>query len=106
MKKILVHAAAIGASVLLTSSAVAQANPATPMSTIESSAAQVCGFINRNPTEEGVIDGMNSLINSTLDEMDGALVLLTAVHHVCPQRQALVWSVLDPMAADELCNKT
>ncbi len=67
MKKTVLYAAVIGASAVLTGSAVAQANPATPMSAIESSAAQLCGAINRNPTEDGVIAGMNSLDNRGLD---------------------------------------
>ena len=75
------------------------------MSAIESSAAQLCEAINRNPTEDGVIAGMNSLDNNGLDAMDGALVLITALHHVCPQHQALMMRVMDPIAAEELCNK-
>ena len=105
MKKTVVYAAVIGASAVLTSSAAAQANPGTPMSVIESSAAQLCGAINGNPTKDGVIAGMNSLDNRGLDEMDGALVLITAIHHVCPQHQALMMGVMDPIAAEEICNK-
>ena len=105
MKKAALYAAVIGASAVLTGSAVAQANPATPMSAIESSAAQLCGAMNGNPTENGVIAGMNSLENRGLDEVDGALVLITAMHHVCPQHQALMMGVMDPIAAEEICNK-
>ena len=53
IKKTVLCAAVIGASAVLTSSAVAQANPATPLTVIESSAAQLCGAINGNPTEGG-----------------------------------------------------
>lgn len=49
--KALRYAAAIAASAVLASSAVAQGNPATPMPTIESSAAQLCSYINDDPTE-------------------------------------------------------
>jgi hypothetical protein len=105
MKKTILYAAVIGASAVLTGSATAHANPATPMPAIESSAAQLCGAINDNPTEGGVIDGMNSLDNRGLDQTDGALVLITAIHHVCPQHQALMMRVLDPIAAEEICNK-
>ena len=98
-------AAVIGASAVLTASAAAHANPATPMSTIDSSAAQLCGAIDRNPTENGVIAGMNSLDHNGLDEMDGALVLITAIHHVCPQHQPLMMRVMDPIATEEICNK-
>jgi hypothetical protein len=105
MKKAVLYAAIIGACAVLTSSAAAQANPATSMSAIESSAAQLCGAINGNPTKDGVIAGVNSLENRGLDEMDGALVLITAIHHVCPQHQALVMGVMDPIAAEEICNK-
>ncbi len=103
------RSAIIGASTVFAgsaSSAVAEANPATPMSTMESSAAPLCGAIDRNPTKDGVIDGMNGLGNRGLDDMDGALVLISAVHHVCPQRAALMMSVMDPMAADELGTKS
>jgi hypothetical protein len=105
IKKTVLCAAVIGASAVLASSAVAHANPATPMPVIESSAGQLCGAIDGNPTPDGVIDGMSSLENRALDEVDGALVLITAIHHVCPQHEALMMGVLDPIAADELCNK-
>lgn len=97
--------AAIGAVVILNGSAVAHANPATPMPVIESSAKQLCSAINADPTEDGVFGGMARLAEGHLDEMDGALVLLTAVHHVCPQHEELMMSVIDPMAAEELCGK-
>jgi hypothetical protein len=105
MNKMVRYAAAIGASAILVSSAVAHANPATPMSVIESSAANLCEAINGNPTKDGVFDGMNKLNNRGLDDLDGALVLMSAIHHVCPQHEALIMSVIDPIAADELCNK-
>lgn len=71
IKKTILCAAVIGASMVLTSSAVAQANPATPLTVIESSAAQLCGAINHNPTEGGVIDGMNSLTTEGLIRRTG-----------------------------------
>ena len=106
MKNAVLYAAVVGATAVLTGSAVAQANPATPMSTIDSSAAQLCGAIDSNPTEDGVIAGANTLQNKGLDEMDAALILITAIHHVCPQHQALMMRVMDPIAAKEVCNKT
>ena len=105
MKKTVLYAAVIGASAVLTSSAAAQANPATPMSAIESSAAQLCGAITGNPTKDGVIAGMNSLDNRGLDQMDGALVLITAIHHVCPQHEALMMGIMGSAAAEQLCSK-
>ena len=63
------------------------------------------GAINGNPTKVGVIDGVNSLDNRGLDDLDGALVLISAMHHVCPQHEVLMMSVLDPIAVDEICNK-
>jgi len=105
IKKTVLCAAVIGASAVLTSSAVAQANPATPLTVIESSAAQLCGAINGNPTEGGVIDGMRSLDNRGLDQTDGALVLITAIHHVCPQHEALMMGIMGSAAAEELCSK-
>jgi hypothetical protein len=105
MKKTVLCAVIIGASAVLTSSAVATANPATPMQTIESSAAQLCGAINDSPTEAGVTAGLRGLANSGLDEVDGAMVLITAVHHVCPQHEALIMGVLDTAATEEICNK-
>jgi hypothetical protein len=100
-----VCAAAIGASAVLTSSAVAQANPATPMPMIESSAAQLCGAINGDPTKDGLIDGLNSLQNKGLDEQDGALVLITAIHHVCPQHETLMMGTVGSLAAEEVCSR-
>ena len=105
IQKTVLCAAVIGVSGMLTSSAVAQANPATPMPVIESSAAQLCEAINTEPTQGGVIDGMNSLENRGLDEMDGALVLITAIHHVCPQHEALMMGTMGPIAAEEICTK-
>jgi hypothetical protein len=105
IKNIVICAAAIGASAVLASSAVAQANPATPMPAIESAAAQLCGVINGNPTPDGVFEGLNSLQNKGLDEMDGALVLMIAIHHGCPHHEALVMDTMDPIAAEELCSK-
>ena len=104
MKNTVLYAAAIGASAVLTASGAAHANPATPMPVIESSAAQLCGAIDRNPTEDGFIAGINSLDNNGLDATDGALVLITAIHHVCPQHQALMMRVMDPIAAEGICN--
>jgi uncharacterized protein DUF732 len=105
MKKPILYAAVIGASAVLTGSAAAHANPATPMAAIESSAAQLCGAIDRNPTEGGVFAGMTRLGNTGLDATDAALVLITAIHHVCPQHEALMMRVMDPIAAEEICNK-
>ncbi|HET6732952.1 hypothetical protein [Mycobacterium sp.] len=105
IKKAAIRAAVIGASAVLTSSAVAHANPATPMSLIEASAVQLCEAINDNPTTDGVIDGMTSLENRGLDEMDGALVLITAIHHGCPQHETLVMDTMNPIAAEEICAK-
>jgi hypothetical protein len=105
IKKTVLRAAVIGASAVLISPAVAQANPATPMPVIESSAAQLCGAINGNPTEGGVLDGMASLDGRGLDEMDGALVLITAIHHVCPQHEGLVTGLMDSVLAEEMCTK-
>ncbi len=98
-------AAVVGACAVLTSSIPAQANPATPLPTIESSAAQLCESITGNPTSDGVVDGMIRVYDRGLDEMDGALVLITAIHHVCPQHEGLVMGVVNPIAADELCGK-
>ena len=35
--------------------------------------------------------------------MDGALVLITAIHHVCPQHEALVMGIMGSVAAEEIC---
>ena len=98
-------AAAIVASAVLASSAVAQGNPATPMATIESSAAQLCAYVNDDPTENGVVEGLSSLGNRSLDEMDAQLVVITALHHVCPQHQELVMNSMIPFAEEEICTE-
>jgi hypothetical protein len=105
MRNTVLRAAAIGAIAALVSSGVAHANPATPMAVIESSAAQLCGVINSNPTADGVVAGLKSLETRGLDQIDGALVVLTAVHHVCPQHEALMMGAMVPMAAEEICSK-
>ena len=87
------------------SSAVAQANPSTPMAVIDSAASELCGAVNTNPTPDGVIDGINRVSNRGLDELDGALVMITAIHHVCPQYEDLIMDAVNPIAADELCTK-
>ena len=51
------------------------------------------------------MEGMNSLDNRGLDQMDGALVLITAIHHVCPQHEALMMGIMGSAAAEELCSK-
>ena len=105
INKMVFCAAVIGFGAVLSGSAVAQANPATPMPMIESSAAQLCGTINGNPTADGVIDGINRLEHRGLDDIDGALVLVTAIHHVCPQHEELMMGVIDPIATKDLCSK-
>lgn len=95
----------LATSAALPTAAVAQANPATPMPVIESSAAQLCGYIDRDPSKEGVMAGMGSLGNRGFDEIDGAMVLITAVHHVCPEYKPLIDSIVDPIAAEEICGK-
>jgi hypothetical protein len=100
-----IGAALIGACALLTSSTVAQANPATPMSVIDASATQLCNAIDDHPTADGVLAGLKGLSTRGLDEMDGALVLISAMHHVCPQHESLMVAVMDPIAAEEVCGK-
>jgi hypothetical protein len=105
IKKTVLYAAVVGAAAVLSSSAVAGANPATPMPVIESSAAQLCGAINGNPTADGVIDGISRLERRGLDDIDGAMVLITAIHHVCPQHEELMMGVIDPIATEDICGK-
>jgi hypothetical protein len=82
---------------------VAQGNPATPMATIESSAAQLCSCVNDEPTDNGVIEGLSSLGNRSLDGVDAQLVVITALHHVCPQHRDLVMNSMIPFAVEEIC---
>ena len=89
---------------VLTRSAVAQANPPTPMPVIESAAVQLCA-INANPSEAGVVDGFDAMFGRGFDDVDGALVMITAIHHACPQHEELIVNVMDPIAAEELCTK-
>lgn len=105
INKMVLGTAVIGITAMVASSTVAQANPSTPMPVIESSAAQLCGAIEAHPTPGGLIDGMGGLEGKGLDEMDQSLVLITAMHHVCPQHQPLIMGLVEPIAADELCSK-
>lgn len=93
------------ATCVVLSSAVAQANPATPMPVIDSAAGQLCGAVNADPTRGGVMDGFDQIYDRGLDDMDGALVTITAIHHVCPQHEALIMGTLDPIAAEEICTE-
>ena len=105
IRKTILCTAVVGVSALTLSSTVAQANPSTPMSVIEASAAQLCGAVDAHPTTGGVIDAMTGLDGRGLDEVDAAMVLITAMHHVCPQHATLLMGTIDPIAADELCTR-
>jgi hypothetical protein len=98
-------ATAVGASTVLLSAGVAQANPATPMAVVESSAAQLCGAISATPTKAGVMEGLTKLQNRGLDAADGALAILIAIHHECPQHEDLVMNTIGVLAAEEGCTK-
>jgi hypothetical protein len=95
----------VAIGVLMTSPSLAQANPATPIPVIESSAAQLCNAIDAHPTPGGVADAINAVDDAALDEVDWALVLITAVHHVCPQHDSLIMGSMESAAQDELCPK-
>jgi hypothetical protein len=105
IKNTLLRATAIASSAALLSAAVAQANPATPMPVVESSVVQLCGAITANPTKVGVMEGMMRLQNRGLDEEDGALAILIAIHHVCPQHEDLVMNTMGALAGEEGCTK-
>ena len=86
-------------------SPAAHANPATPMPVIESSAVQLCTAIDRNPNQLGVRTGLRGLEDRGFDDLDGALILLTAVHHVCPQYKDLVDATMERALGDQKCTK-
>lgn len=77
----------------------ASANPATPMSVIEAAATQLCEAIGLDPTEFGVRAAMRGLHKQGLDELDAALVLLTAIHHVCPDYQEVATQTLPAISS-------
>ncbi|MBB5167013.1 hypothetical protein [Mycobacterium sp. AZCC_0083] len=105
IKKTLTCATAIAASAILLSANVAQANPATPMAVVESSAAQLCSAISAAPTKAGVAQGLTRLQNQGLDSADGALAILIAIGHVCPQHEDLVMNTMAAFAGQEGCTK-
>ena len=105
IKKALTCTTAIAASAMLLSADVAQANPATPMAVVESSAVQLCGTISATPTKAGVMEGLTRLQNRGLDSADGALAILIAIHHVCPQHEDLVMNTMGALAGEEGCTK-
>jgi hypothetical protein len=88
-----------------TGSPVAQANPDIAMGVIEASAAQLCAAVDADPSAHGVMAGLAALDGRDLDDVDATLVLITAVHHVCPNHEDLVMGALEPVAVDELCPK-
>jgi hypothetical protein len=98
-------AAVVACAAALSNCAVAQANPTLPMPVIEDSARQFCGALNANPTTDGVGDGMNLIYDSGLDDTDGALVTIVAIHHTCPQHEDLILGVFDQVVAEEVCGK-
>ena len=85
---------------------LAQADPATPMPVIESSAAQRRGRVNGNPTTAGVIEAMYSLDNGGLDDKDAALTPITAIHRVRPQYETLAMGIIGPIAAGKDCRRS
>ena len=54
------------------------------MPVIESAAVQLCDAINANPSEAGVVDGFDAMFGRGVDDVDSALVMITAIHHACP----------------------
>lgn len=93
------------ACLMIASSAVAQANPATSMPVIDANATHLCDAINANPSDQGVLAGFDGMIARGLDDTDGSLVIITAIHHVCPQYEGLIMGALDTFAAEELCTE-
>jgi len=87
-------------------SVLAQADPATPMPVIESSAARRCGTTNGNPTTDGVVEAMYSLENGGFDAKDGALMPITVIHRVRPQDETLAMGIVGPIAAGEDCRRS
>ena len=69
------------------------------MATIESSAAQLCAYVNDDPTDKGVVEGLSSLQTEALTKWTDAVVI-TALHHVCPQHQELVMNSMIPFAEE------
>lgn len=92
------------AGVLYTATNV-QANPATPIPVIEASAATFCNAVNANPTAEGVLTGIEQAGLPGMDQMDGAYVLITAIHHTCAQHEQLVMDVIGEFAFPEGCKE-
>lgn len=105
MKNLMFAALAVIGSAALVSTTPAQADPATPMPVIESSAAQLCRAVDADPTPSGVTDGLTGLRGRHLDEIDGALVIVTAVHHVCPQHEELFMSAMTSAVEGDICNR-
>jgi hypothetical protein len=105
IKNALTCMTAIAASAVLLSAGVARANPATPMEVVESSVVQLCGAISATPTKAGVMQGLTRLQERGLDSADGALAILIAIGHVCPQHEDLVMNTLGTVAAEAGCSK-
>lgn len=85
---------------LALSCGVASANPATSPGVIDDNARILCDTVIQNPTQGGVIAGVDliSVPVRGLDAMDVAYVLITAVHHVCPQHERLIMGVVEEFA--------
>jgi len=94
---------------LVLSCGVASANPATPIPVIDDNARILCDTVNQNPTQGGVIAGVDLISLGPLDALDVAYVLITAVHHTCPQHERLIMGVVEEFAypdGTEGCRKS
>ena len=82
----------------------AEANPNTPVPIIESAATIFCDSVNANPTAEGVVVGLERATVG-MDNMDGAYVLITAIHHTCAQHETLIMDVVGQFAFPDGCKE-
>ena len=95
----------IGSAAVLWLAQSAGANPFTPVPVIEQQAVVFCNEVNANPTAEGVVRGLERAQLSGFDEIDGAYVLITAVHHTCAQHERLVMDVVGEFAMPDGCKE-
>jgi hypothetical protein len=95
MMKLKHIAVALGTGALLTSSAVAHASPMQPTpDEVGTNAVQICGFLNQDPTDNGVIIAGDNLGSKGFSGPATAYILFHAIIYTCPQHEQLVFDTI------------
>ncbi len=87
---------------VLTSSALAQADPVRPTpQEVSASGGQMCAIINQNASQDGVIAAVESLAPYGYTDLTGAYITFHSIIYVCPQHEQLVFETFNQLLPDE-----